>query len=345
MHTNPKRYIGTVVQGVLIFCVSLFSLCGANACLTFSLQHGKSNIYGRNFDWDVGVGAVIINPRHVKKRAFVLPPEKPVTWVSKYGSVTFNQFSREVPVGGMNEKGLVIESLVSTAQHCRRDGRNAINELQWIQYHLDTCGSVAELLCSARSVRISPYAVSLHYFVSDHSGKTAVIEFIDGKMLHRSAAALPVKVLANREYDVALRIAPSQKNRFARAARMIGDYDGRKDAKEYAFSILDSVAQGSFTKWQVVYDIAGRRIQFRSLKSRGMKSIAFSDCDFETVKPSMSMDVNLDASGDMKRLFQGHTREKNDALINGALKAFRKAGIMQHIKPEHIEYIRDIADS
>jgi choloylglycine hydrolase len=32
---------------------------------------------------------------------------KTISWISKYGSITFNQYGREFPTGGMNEKGLV----------------------------------------------------------------------------------------------------------------------------------------------------------------------------------------------------------------------------------------------
>ena len=47
-----------------------------HACLTFCLQHEKDLLYGRNFDWDVGAGAVIVNQRHIRKTAFVIPPDK-----------------------------------------------------------------------------------------------------------------------------------------------------------------------------------------------------------------------------------------------------------------------------
>ena len=122
-----NRYIKLIwlVPLVLVLLAS-----NTHACLTFCLQHEKDLVYGRNFDWDVDVGAVIVNQRHIRKAAFVIPPDKPVTWVSKYGSVTFNQFNREIPIGGMNEKGLVIECLVSRAEYPSPDKRNAINELQ-----------------------------------------------------------------------------------------------------------------------------------------------------------------------------------------------------------------------
>ncbi len=86
-------------------------------------------------------------------------------------------------------------------------------------------------------MRISPYAVNLHYFVSDHYGQSAVIEFIKEKMVHRSAEGLPINVLANTSYDCALKTVALQKgsgkspqfenlSRFARATGMIEKYNG-----------------------------------------------------------------------------------------------------------------------
>ncbi|MFC1498555.1 linear amide C-N hydrolase [Verrucomicrobiota bacterium] len=337
MMNKSKTYLWLTI----VLMLTLLSLDAA-ACLTFCLQNGKNIVYGRNFDWNVDVGAVIVNRRHVRKTAFVLSPEKPVSWVSKYGSVTFNQFSKEVPVGGMNEQGLVIESLVSETKHPCSDERKTINELQWIQYHLDTCRTVDEVIQSARCVRISPYAVKLHYFISDHSGRSAVIEFIQGKMVHRSAEGLPVKVLANTSYDRALKTVMSQRSRFARAARMIRKYDGRKNAVEYAFGTLDAVAQGDFTKWQVVYDIPHRRIYFRTLRKRKIKLITLSDFDFEHEKKALMLDININGEGSMQGQFKIYTEELNDYLMKASLREFKKAGMMQHIKSAHIEHIRKV---
>jgi len=333
------------IQALLLMWATTFAASNAAACLTFCFQKGTNNIYGRNFDWGVDVGAVIVNQRNIRKTAFVLPPERPMSWVSQYGSVTFNQFSREVPVGGMNEKGLVIESLVSTAQHPNRNRRSAINELQWIQYHLDTCKTVADVIRSARSVRISKYAVSLHYFVSDPSGEGAVIEFIQGKMVARSANRLPVKVLANTRYAHALKTVPSKKGRFARAAQMINQYDGKKNAKEYAFGVLDAVAQGNFTKWQVVYDVSRRQIHFRTLRNRKIRLIVLSDFDFERTKDALMLDVNIGGDGNMREYFRKYTDRLNDNLMNTCLREFKKADIMRHIKPEHVEHIRNAVNS
>jgi choloylglycine hydrolase len=328
------HFLVTTVVALALMCMD------ASACLTFCLQRGKALVYGRNFDWPVDVGAVFVNPRNIQKTAFVLPPEKPMVWTSKYGSITFNQFSREFPVEGMNEHGLVIASLVCRARHAPKDDRRTMNELQWIQFHLDTCKTVAEVIESAKGIRISAYAATLHYFLTDKFGGSAVIEFTKGNMVHRSAATLPTKVLANTPYDFALKRARSGSGRFARAAKLIREYDGQKSASDYSFKTLDAVAQGDFTKWQVVYDIPRRRIYFRSLRKRKTKIIDASGFKFDKLKHPLMLDVNISQSGPVQKLLEPYTQTRNDKLIQASLKAFKKTGIMGHITPKHVARIR-----
>ncbi len=40
---------------------------------------------------------------------------------------------------------------------------------------------------------------------------------------------------------------------------------------DYSFYILDKVAQGSFTKWSIVYDITNKKIYFRTSDSSAAK--------------------------------------------------------------------------
>src|SRR5258708_28633340 len=130
----------------LIFSVALASLLGvinAFPCTTFVMQ-GDGHIYfGRNLDWDWESGLVIVNQRNIKKTAVVMPGNAPAQWTSKYGSVTFNQFGQEMPYGGMNEAGLVVENMwLDETKYPAPDSRPSINLLQWIQYQLDNCRTV-----------------------------------------------------------------------------------------------------------------------------------------------------------------------------------------------------------
>lgn len=318
----------------------------ATACLTFCLSNGGEIIYGRNFDWTVGIGAVFVNPRHVRKVSFTPPANAPVTWTSKYGSVTFNQFSRDIPVGGMNEEGLVIECLVSAAQHPPVQGKKAITELQWIQYHLDMCKTVEEVITAAKKVGILKYAVPIHYFMTDASGRCAVIEYLDGKMVVRTGNTLPDKVLANMPYDFERKFAQSSNDgRFARAAKALMAFDGKEKPVPYAYGVLDAVSQGDFTKWQVVYDVKRRTIHFKTLSKPAVKVVNMAKLGIADLDRPLMMDVNLDGKGAVDRKFKPCTREKNEALMDESIAALQKSGLVRHISREQLALIRGIIET
>lgn len=185
-------------------------LCGwlgagsALACTTFVLEGGGRIYFGRSMDWFSEDALVIINPRDVRKTAFVTPGNTPAQWTSRYGSVTFNVVGLEVPAGGMNEAGLVVENMwLKQMRYPEADSRPALSSLEWIQYQLDNCGTVAEVLTVAEQVRIDPSALppTVHYLVCDASGDCATIEFLGGKMVCHHGDKLPWRALANDPYD------------------------------------------------------------------------------------------------------------------------------------------------
>ena len=76
-------------------------------CTTLGFVAGSEVLVGKNYDWDIGDGMVVVNKRGVVKQALV--GTNPARWTSRFGSVTFDQYGREFPSGGMNEAGLVVE--------------------------------------------------------------------------------------------------------------------------------------------------------------------------------------------------------------------------------------------
>ena len=91
---------------LFVFLVSF--LRDGYACSTFVLKSNHLQVYGRNYDWDLDDALVIVNKRGCIKKSADRPGEKGerAIWTVKYGSVTFNQYGREFPMGGMNEVGL-----------------------------------------------------------------------------------------------------------------------------------------------------------------------------------------------------------------------------------------------
>jgi len=97
----------------LVFGIGLALAGPATACTAFHAVRGGQHVVGKSYDWHTGEALVVINPRGVAKTAFLGHlADEPASWVSRYGSVTFDQYGPEMPSGGINEAGLVVEVLV-----------------------------------------------------------------------------------------------------------------------------------------------------------------------------------------------------------------------------------------
>ncbi|MBP6398063.1 MAG: linear amide C-N hydrolase, partial [Saprospiraceae bacterium] len=81
------------------------------ACSAIVLKDQQQIFLAKNFDWTFRQGVMLKNLRGVNKTAYYTHQGSQANWISKYGSITFNQNGKEMPYGGMNEKGLAIEML------------------------------------------------------------------------------------------------------------------------------------------------------------------------------------------------------------------------------------------
>jgi choloylglycine hydrolase len=252
---------------LLILFLITFPFTQATACSTFCYRDNDHLLVGKNFDFYMGDGHIIINKRNLSKLSFPLPGEPQLQWISKYGSITFNQVGREFPFGGINEKGLVIEQMyLSDAGYPNVDNRAGLAELQWIQYQLDNAASVNEVLATDSLLRISVYSVPIHFLVVDAMGNVATVEYVNGKMVIHKNSDLSVCALTNDTYEQSMnyynsgsriseaQFKPTSFQRFARTGTMLENFDVNRPV-EYSFNILDAVKQDDFTKWSIVYDI------------------------------------------------------------------------------------------
>jgi penicillin V acylase-like amidase (Ntn superfamily) len=308
----------------------------ARPCSTFCFTLDGALVFGRNYDWKVAEGLVVVNRRHVSKVASAR--DNPASWTSKYGSVTFNQYGCGFPHGGMNEAGLVVEQMwLEGTRHPAADSRSSVGSLQWIQYQLDNCSSVAEVLASDQQLRIAPDSTPLHYLVCDATGQCAAIEFLDGRMVAHTGDALPFKVLTNNTYSESVAYlarfkgfggsaeiprTPGSLERFARAADLIRHPEAlaRQAPAEKAFAVLDAVAQEQFTQWRIVYEIGERRISFLTQRNPAVRTIDLAVLDFSCRQPVSLVDIHVPGSGDVLEKFKPYTTEQNRALVWAAYK-------------------------
>ena len=326
---------------------------GGFACTTFHFDLEDHMVFGRNFDFMLGHGHILINKRNVSKRALVDPSERVLSWTSKYGSLTFNQVGREFPYGGMNEAGLVIEQLwLDPTQYPETDDRYPLSVLQWIQFQLDTSSKVQDIIDSDQHVRILDDAgAKLHFFAADASGDVACIEYLNGEMKYKKGAFLPYPVLTNHTYNESLQHArnPTQfMSNHSKANPFVGNSlyrfqvvaDSLKrpipiedDPITYAFDVLDRVRQPGFTQWSIVYDISSEKVHFKTWGSPSVSVIQLKDFDFSSKQACQY--YNLADSSEEQIQFVPYSAKANMQLIN---EVFDNIEMLKHI-PQNIRAI------
>jgi len=328
---------------LLITLILLSKGFEGEACTTFCFKDSINLIFGRNFDFSTGFGHVILNKRNVIKTATIQPPEKPIEWISKYGSISFNQMGREFPYGGINEKGLVIEQMwLDETVYPEMDERFGLSELQWIQYQLDNSATVGDVIASDSIVRISKLSVApLHFLVCDENGNIATIEYLNGKMIYHTNATLPLTVLANDSYSKSTDYVKSfidfggidsipnttrSLDRFARVASMIKHYNNQ-DAIDYSFKILDAVSQGNATHWSIVYDIKNSTVYFKTLQNKTVRKFSVPDFDFSCQSKSLFIDVEENMTNG-KLDFDEYSYQSNRELIENVCNNVEFLGSM-----------------
>lgn len=340
---NTNNMKGRIAVLIALSMVLLFVQTNAWSCTAFNLEGKGYNLFGKNYEWPCENGMVFINKRGLSKVAMRASNNKndlqghPIRWTSRYGSITFNQYGRELPTGGMNEAGLVVENMsLPSTSYPRPDSRPFIHRSQWIQYQLDNHKTVAQVIGSDTELRIFPThkrGMGYHYLVSDTSGDCAVIEFIDGKMVVYSDSRLPLKALANDTYEESLKVwkenrSISYYNRFNRTIQHMGEfkYQTQDSSVKSVFHILSLVSQGDYTKWSIVYDIKNSKIFYRTRSNPGIRYLDLNKLDFSCRTPVRILNINDVNKGDVTERFNLYSFDRNKNLImESFMRSYKEA--------------------
>ena len=308
----------------------------ASSCTTVCLLEQDRAVVAYNYDFHAPDGLVLVNKRGTRKVSFI--QSQGAAWTAVHGSVTFNQFGRDNPMTGLNEKGLMVSQMwLDETKYPAADSRPVVGVLEWIQYNLDRHASVAEVLASAEAVRPMSRA-PIHYLVADRSGDVATLEYLDGKLVVHHGPALPVRALTNSTYadsvaafEQARRAGDvptsrSSLDRFVRAATLAGA--GQGDPVGRAFEVLASVAQPNFTRWSIVYDLGAGEVHYRTEGNRAIRRITLASFDLSCSTPVRMLDVTTGNAGDVSAAFEDYTTNGMRALIEAT---FSKTPFLQPI--------------
>lgn len=300
------------------------------ACTSFVLS-GEHPFLAKNLDWELDRGYLHFNLAGIKKNSISDPNLK---WISKYNSITNNQFGKEFPLGGMNEAGLVIEELSLFGQAYETDiSKQNLNEFQWVQYQLDNSASVIEVIESLGQITIKHNIMNLHYLIADKTGDVAVIECLKTGVRIYYENELPYKTLSNNNYKESIRYLgffegyggtmeilhrPGSQERFVSAVSMLDDFKSESDPMNYCFTILNTVKQED-TRWQFVYDPYDLKIHCKTHDSSKTFEIGFKE--LKKVRHNRFA-VTLSGGVHQQIKMGDHRNKKQLKYVHGQLEAY-----------------------
>ena len=327
------RYtFSNITLSILTASLLIFLSAESYACSTFKLQSDEGLVYGHNLnEGDIGVpGMIFINKRGVFKKGRTWSElttrnrENPSQhhWISRYGSVTFNVFGRDLPDGGMNEMGLYIWEMNEDAEYPRGEGKPKLTQMNWMQYVLDNFATTEEAIRCASRVEIDGWG--WHYFVGDARGNTAAIAFLEGKPVVHTGTRMPVPGLFNTPYDRELELLkyyegfggqyevdPADPNvpRFVKCAVLVRDYDSGRNIVEYGLNMLAQLQVNDVPEWSILFDVRNRDLHFRTRLNPGVKVLDLDALDFSNQTPCQILNMDVEKAGNVLSLFHAYSTE------------------------------------
>ena len=330
----------------------------AEAC-TRALYVGPENrvLTGRSMDWKLPmVSNLWVFPRGMERDGAA--GERSVTWTARYGSLALSGYDIAT-ADGMNEAGLNVNlQWEVNATYPDDDGVTTTISLSvFPQYLLDRYATVAEAVTDLRDspiliqggeVPVGPpgRAATVHVSMSDATGDSAILEFVDGEMVIWHDRSYQVmtneptfdRQLAIREYWEGVNpreFMPGTvraTDRFVRASFYINAVEQTSNARRAAAAVFSVIRQTSVpwgisiaeqpnlstTRWRIVADQTDLRYYVESVISPSVFWIDLANLDFSEGAEVMKLDLGVD----MERILAG---ENSDEFETAEAFAFQPA--------------------
>ncbi|WP_019953270.1 linear amide C-N hydrolase [Yoonia vestfoldensis] len=326
------RFINHIAPMALAFALAAAPV--AEAC-TRAVYLGPEDriLTGRSMDWKLPMVSNLWDfPRGMARNGAA--GERSAEWTSRYGSLAVSGYDIST-ADGMNEAGLVVNLLWEVeATYPEDDGMTPRVSLSvFPQYLLDQFCSVAEAVADLRenpilvaggAVPVGPpgRAATVHVSMSDATGDSAIIEFVDGEMVIWHDRSYQVmtneptydRQLAVREYWNAVNpreFLPGTvraTDRFVRASFYINAVEQSADARTAAAAVFSVIRQASVpwgisiadqpnlstTRSRVVADHLDRRYYVESVQSPSVFWVDLANLDLSEGADVMKLDLGVD---------------------------------------------------
>ncbi len=347
-------------------------------CSVIGIRHDDRGLMGGSYDFHYHHGLIVSNRRGLHKQA--LEQNQPVLeWESRYGSVTLDQFGRELPSCGINEAGLAIHMAQQPGKNYPPvpEGQPKLTELQWIQYQLDRHGDVDEVIAALDEAPIEPAYMELHYALCDSNGDMAIIEYVAGERRvirnpHSHGLVMtnhPVsEELNSRDRSGQVDAPRDSTRRFEELWQQLDDLaKGMMSERSLQSGLPDDAGLNHlahslelvrrrfsywtlmkwlllrippfYTCWNTLFDCTGKRLFVRGLRRASWHQVSVSKLDLAPNAPALGMDLERMIDADLTRKLKPLRREDNARIIRASYRPLGKL-----ISEQEIEALIDYPD-
>jgi penicillin V acylase-like amidase (Ntn superfamily) len=365
---TPGTSSGASLKGPAKACLALFLLllnggldaARAGACTrVVYLGPNGDVITARSMDWKVDIGTNLwILPRGAHRSGETGPSS--LEWTSKYGSIVATGYDVST-TDGLNEKGLVANLLwlVESKYPEPKSSKPGLAISLWAQYVLDNFSTVQD---AVDSLEKEPFKLvtdkvpgeereaTLHLSMSDATGDSAIVEYIEGKQVIHHDRKYQVMTnspafdqqLALEEYwkgipgTVFLPGTNRSADRFARASFYINAIPKNEDtdlALASTFSVIRNVSVPfgittpnepniSSTRWRTVADQKRLLYFFESALTPNTFWVDLKQVDFTAETGKV---MKLDLGRDQRNVFSGDALK--DFKVSPPFKFLGPSGI------------------
>jgi penicillin V acylase-like amidase (Ntn superfamily) len=337
------------------FCLAVVALLAAPSPITRACTRlvfiGADNevITARSMDWKVDVGTnLYILPRGIARSGEAGPNS--LKWIAKYGSVVATGYDVST-TDGMNERGLAAALLWLVESKYPAFGRSSkpgLTIAAWAQYVLDNFASVNEAVAALEkqpftivtaSVPGEQRLATLHLAISDATGDSAIVEYINARQVIHHGRQYQVMTnspifdqqLALNEYwkqiggTTFLPGTNRSSDRFARAAFYVNAIPKDEDSDKALASVFGvirnvSVPFGintpeepniSSTRWRTVADQKRMLYFFESALTPNTFWVDLKKIDFSAAASVKRLDLGKD----QRNTFQGEVSSHFQASL------------------------------
>jgi len=189
--TRNMRLVMSIVPLALAITARVYACTGIRL-----LAKDGATVYGRTMEWGTFDlhSRVAIVPRGYAFTGLTPDGHNGKKWEAKYGFVGLDMLGKDIFGDGMNERGLAVglfyhPGVATYMDYDKAKADKTITAVDVLSYILSRCVTIDEVRREMASVRVVPVVekaigipVQAHWMVTEPSGKSIVIEFLNGEL-------------------------------------------------------------------------------------------------------------------------------------------------------------------